>query len=62
MRTFSKQIGTFVARNPNLSVFLVGFAVFSGAVASYSGLLAGLCGGLILMGVGVYPFLIVRKP
>jgi hypothetical protein len=51
----------FVAENPNLSVFVLGFAVFCGAIASYSRPLAGAVGGAILMAVAVYPFLMPRK-
>jgi hypothetical protein len=52
----------FLARNPNLSVFLVGFGVFCAALGSYSWLIAGTAGGTILMAVAVYPFLVTRKP
>jgi hypothetical protein len=59
--TFSRLIRAFIAGNPNLLVFLVGFTVFSWAVGTYSVPLAGMCGGVILMTIAVYPFLIARK-
>lgn len=51
----------FVAENPNLTVFLIGFAVFAGALAAYSARLAGVVSGAILMMAAAYPFLKPRE-
>lgn len=47
--------------NPNTTVFLVGLAVLAGSVAQWSAALAGGLVGLVLMVVGVWPALRVRK-
>lgn len=51
----------FIAENPNFLVFLVGFTVCCASIATYSQALAGLVGGVILMGLAAYPFLTTRK-
>jgi ABC-type transport system involved in cytochrome c biogenesis permease component len=61
LRTFCRRFAAFVAGNPNLSVFLVGFAVFSGALAQYSAVVAGVSAGGILMAVAAYPVIAARK-
>jgi hypothetical protein len=52
----------FVAKNPNLSVFALGFFAFSSAMAAYSWQMAGVCAGVILMVVAAAPALMTRKP
>jgi hypothetical protein len=56
LRTFSKTFGGFVAKNPSFSVFLAGFLAFSGSIAWWSVPVAGLCSGVILMTVAVFPY------
>lgn len=62
MRTFSKVLRAFVTSNPNFLVFLTGFSLFLVSLAQVSPAVAGVSGGLILMAVAVWPFLIARKP
>jgi hypothetical protein len=57
LRTFSK----FLAGNPYLSVFVVGFVTFHAALASYSTAFAGVSGGAILMMASAYPYMKARK-
>jgi hypothetical protein len=61
LRTFSRVFIAFVAENPNLSVFLLGFALFCGSLAVYSLAVAGVVSGAILMLAAVYPYLMTRK-
>lgn len=57
MRTFSKLI----ALNPHAAVFLAGFVAYCGSMAAISPAFAGVSGGVILMGVAVYPVVVSRK-
>jgi hypothetical protein len=50
----------FVAQNPNLTVFLVGFLVLCGALARYSVTVSGVVGGAILMTIAAYPYVARR--
>jgi hypothetical protein len=54
-------ISNFVVENPHLIVFLLGFVPFCGGLAMISAPWASVAGGLILMGVAVFPFLRSRK-
>jgi hypothetical protein len=60
LRRFSEAFVVFVARNPNLSVFLLGFGAFEVSIFAWSWQAAGVLGGLILMGIAAYPYLAVR--
>ncbi len=62
MKTFSTKFAGFVASNPHLTLFVLGFAVFAGSLAQWvSGPVAGVVGGGILMAVAIYPLVTVRK-
>jgi hypothetical protein len=62
-RRVVRSISNFVAQNPNFSIFALGFLLFVAALARYSPILAGVCGGGILMTVAVYPIVrLSRKP
>jgi len=52
----------FVADNTNFLVFLMGFGLCCASIAAVSIPLAGIVGGVILMGAAVYPILMLRKP
>lgn len=60
MRTFSRRLVAFVAGNLNFLAFLAGFAVFSASLAAYSGRLAGVVSGAIVMVIAAYPFMRTR--
>ncbi len=62
LRTFSTKFAGFLASNPHLTLFVLGFAVFAGSLAQWvSGPVAGVVGGGILMAVAIYPLVTVRK-
>lgn len=54
------KLTAFLAENLNFLAFLVGFGLFSGALASYSLRLSALVAGAILMVVAAYPFMVKR--
>jgi hypothetical protein len=59
--TFSRSFASFLASNPHLTLFVLGFAVFCGSLAQWvSGPVAGVVGGVIVMTVAVYPLVTKR--
>jgi hypothetical protein len=63
LRNFCKPLAQFIAQNPHLTLFVLGFAVFCGSLGQWvSGPVAGVVGGGILMAVAIYPLVMVRKP
>lgn len=61
MRNFPSVLLRFVLGNLNFLTFLVGFGLFSVALAAYSWRLSGVvCGGLLML-IAAYPFLVTRK-
>lgn len=48
--------------NLNTLVFLAGFAVFEAGAFMVSPPMGSMVGGVILMGIGVYPYLRRRLP
>jgi hypothetical protein len=54
-------IWRLVRSNPNACVFLCGLAAVCGSIAQWSGPLAGVVFGGVLMGIAVWPYLAMRK-
>lgn len=54
-------LGSGAAANPHAIVFLVGFTAFVAGLAQWSGPLASITGGGLLMLVAVWPFLTPPK-
>lgn len=62
MRTLSRRCVAFAVGNLNFLTFVVGFGVFSAALAAYSWRLAGVVDGALLMLLAAYPYLVTRTP
>ncbi len=60
-RAAFRALGAWAAANPYATVFLVGFTAFVSGVAQWSGPVAAIAGGALLMFVAVWPFLNAPK-
>lgn len=52
---------TLIGEHANAVLFVLGFAVFEAGLSAYSGQLAAMVGGGIVMVIAAWPFLRLRR-